>query len=226
MSPWWTGRGDRFAICELPEFTVTVDGQPRRVVSAEFISESHRFLAAAARAATPMFRTTPTAAPDASSSSSIDRNNIDTHTVRQSLAPMKSFVSSLGPDDRVAVATIPPPGPMVDFTTNHALVLEALGRIVGMDDPLPGRFNISNYEALAFDNRSNPIAIQRLLYRVCGDTDPTTLSNCDRDVEQEAMTIATHLRQTTSESVSGFGALLKNLRDVEGPSRSSCCRRD
>ena len=125
----------------------------------------------------------------------IDRNNIDTHTVRQSLEPMKKFVSSLGPDDRIALATIPPPGPMVDFTTNHAQVLDALSRIVGMDDPMPARFNISNYEALTFDNRSNPIAIQRLLYRVCGDTDPNTLSNCDRDVEQEAMTIAAHLRQ-------------------------------
>ena len=31
------------------------------------------------------------------------------------------------------------------------------------------------------------------------------------------MTIATHIRQLTSASVSGYAALLKNLRDVEGP---------
>ena len=198
-----------------PEFSVTVDGQPRRVVSAEFISES-----------TNSSEPSPVRDPYVSNNTdrrpgrliiiAIDRNNIDTHTVRQSLEPLKSFVSSLGPDDRVAIATIPPPGPMVDFTTNHSLVLEALGRIIGMDDPMPARFNISNYEALAFDNRSDPIAIQRLLYRTCGDTDPNTLSNCDRDVEQEALTIAAHIRQSTSESVSGLAALLKNLRDVEG----------
>ena len=42
------------------------------------------------------------------------------------------------------------------------------------------------------------------------------MSPCDRDVEQEALTIATHIRQLTSASVSGYAALLKNLRDVEG----------
>ena len=54
----------------------------------------------------------------------------------------------------------------MDFTTNHAQVLEALSRIMGMDDAMPSRFNISDYEALTFENRSNPIVIQRLLYRV------------------------------------------------------------
>ena len=60
------------------------------------------------------------------------------------------------------------------------------------------RFNISDYEAITFENRSNPIATQRLLFRACGDTDPNTMSPCDRDVEQEALTIATHIRQLTS----------------------------
>ena len=43
------------------------------------------------------------------------------------------------------------------------------------------------------------------------------MSPCDRDVEQEALTIATHIRQLTSASVSGYAALLRNLREVEGP---------
>ncbi len=42
------------------------------------------------------------------------------------------------------------------------------------------------------------------------------MSPCDRDVEQEALTIATHIRQMTAQSVAGLGALLKGLRDVEG----------
>jgi hypothetical protein len=79
------------------------------------------------------------------------------------------------------------------------------------------QYNISDYEAITFEKRSNPIVTQRLLFRACGDTDPNTMSPCDRDVEQEALTKATHLRQLTSQSVSGFAALLKNLRDVEGP---------
>jgi hypothetical protein len=105
----------------------------------------------------------------------------------------------------------------VDFTTNHAQVLEAVSRVVGSDDSMMSQYNISDYEAVSFENRSNPIVTQRLLFRACGDTDPNTMSPCDRDVEQEALTIATHIRQQTSASVSGYAALLKNLRDVEGP---------
>jgi tetratricopeptide (TPR) repeat protein len=146
----------------------------------------------------------------------IDRNNIETHTLRGAISALKSFVSGVSPDDRLALYTIPPPGPSVDFTTNHAQVIEAISRIIGSDDSMISQYNISDYEAITFENHSNPIATQRLLFRACGDTDPNTMSPCDRDVEQEALTIATHIRQQTAASVAGYGALLKNLRDVEG----------
>src|SRR5687767_14246198 len=181
-----------------PEFTVTVDGQPRRVISAEFISDTSTPSGEPARPRDPYVSNNTDRRPGRLIMLAIDRNNIDTSTVRQSLAPVKNFVSSLAPDDRVALVTIPPPGPSVDFTTNHGQILEALGRVVGMDDSLPSRFNISNYEALSFDGRSNAIAAQRLLFRVCGDTDPATLSSCDREVEQEAAAVAAHIRQLTA----------------------------
>ncbi len=140
-----------------PEFTVTVDGQPRRVVSAEFISDSQA----------PGERTPPPERDPYVSNNTdrrpgrlimlvIDRNNIDTHTLRGSMEALKSFVSNIAPDDRLALMTIPPPGPSVDFTTNHAQVLEAITRIVGMDDRFLSRFNISDYEAITFENRSTP----------------------------------------------------------------------
>jgi VWFA-related protein len=198
-----------------PEFSVTIDGQPRRVVSAEFISDS----------VTPG-QPAPQRDPYVSNNTDrrpgrlimlvIDRNNIDTHTLRGAIDALKSFVSGIAADDRLALVTIPPPGPYVDFTTNRQQVIEALTRIAGQDDRFLSRFNVSDYEALTFENRSNPIATQRLLFRVCGDTDPNTMSPCDRDVEQEALTLATHIRQLTAQSVAGLGALLKSLREVEG----------
>ena len=211
------GKGMPVRDLRAPEFTVTVDGQPRRVVSAEFISDTQA----------PGDRTPPRERDPYVTNNTdrrpgrlimlvIDRNNIDTHTLRGSMEALKSFVSNIAPDDRVALMTIPPPGPSVDFTTNRAQVLEAITRIAGMDDRFLSRFNVSDYEAITFENRSNPIATQRLLFRACGDTDPNTMSPCDRDVEQEALTIATHIRQLTAQSVAGLGALLKGLRDVEG----------
>src|SRR5688572_2921291 len=199
-----------------PEFTVTVDGQPRRVISAEFISESSALSGQPPAPRDPYVSNNTDRRPGRLIMLVIDRNNIDTHTLRSTATALKQFVSSIAPDDRLALVTIPPPGPSVDFTNNHPLVLDAITRIVGSDDPMISQFNISDYEAIAFENRSNPIGTQRLLFRACGDTDANTMSPCDRDVEQEALTIATHIRQLTSASVSGYAALLKNLRDVEG----------
>ena len=199
-----------------PEFTVTVDGQPRRVISAEFVSDSQAPGDPAPKAPDPYVSSNTDRRPGRLIMLVIDRNNIDTHSLRGATAALKSFVSSIAPDDRVSLVTIPPPGPMVDFTTNRAQVLEAITRIAGQDDRFMSRFNVSDYEAITFENRSNPIVTQRLLFRACGDTDPNTMSPCDRDVEQEALTIATHIRQLTAQSVAGLGALLRGLRDVEG----------
>ena len=200
-----------------PEFTVTVDGQPRRVISAEFIAESGPASGDTSNVRDPYVSNNTDRRPGRLIMLVVDRNNIDTQTVRGASTALKRFVSGVSPDDRLALVTIPPPGPSVDFTTNHALILEAITHVMGADDPMISQFNISDYEAITFENRSNPIVTQRLLFRACGDTDPNTMSPCDRDVEQEALTKATHLRQLTSASVSGYAALLKNLRDVEGP---------
>ncbi len=201
----------------VPDFTVSVDNQPRRVISAEFISASYTSSLEPAKPRDPYVSNNSDRRPGRLIMVVVDRNNIDTHTIRTSLGALKQFVTSIAPEDRLALFTIPAPGPSVDFTTNHAQVLEAITRIIGSDENTLSRYNVSDYEAISFENRSNPIATQQLLYRACGDTDPNTMSPCDRDVEQEALAIATHIRHLTAQSVSGYAALLTNLRDVEGP---------
>jgi VWFA-related protein len=210
------GKGNPVTDLRGPEFTVTVDGQPRRVVSAEYIAD----------VLPPNKRTAPKLDPYVSNNTdrrpgrlimlAVDRNNTETNTIRGALEGIRNFISELSPEDRLGLTTYPPPGPAVDFTTNHKQVLDSLTRIIGADDPLPSRFNISDYEALVMDDKSNALTIQRMLSRLCGDNDPVNLSNCGRDVEQEAMGIAQQIRRQTSESVSGLAILLKNLADVEG----------
>ncbi|RPI48878.1 MAG: hypothetical protein EHM55_24855, partial [Acidobacteria bacterium] len=158
----------------IPDFTVTIDGQPRRVMSAEFISASYTPSTEPARPRDPYVSNNTDRRPGRLIMVVVDRNNIDTHTIRTALGAMKQFVTSIAPEDRLALFTIPAPGPSVDFTTNHALVLDAISRIVGSDDRMMSQRNISDYEAVSFENRSNPIVTQQLLYRACGDTDPNT----------------------------------------------------
>src|SRR5262245_54707593 len=81
-----------------PEFTVTVDGQPRRVVSAEFISDN---LQPGAQPAPrdPYVSNNTDRRPGKLIMLAIDRNNIDTHSLRSAMDALKKFVSSLAPDD-------------------------------------------------------------------------------------------------------------------------------
>jgi len=209
------GKGMPVRDLRVPDFTVTVDNQPRRVVSAEFISDSQT-PGAPPKPIDPYVSNNTDRRPGRLIMFVVDRNNIDTHTLRGAVEALQTFVKNVSPDDRLSLVTIPPPGPYVDFTTNHKQILEAITRVSGMDDRMITRYTISDYEALTFENRSDPIGTQRLLFRTCGDTDPNTMSPCDRDVEQEALSIAAHIRQTTAQSVSGLGALLRSLRDVEG----------
>ena len=210
------GRGNPVIDLRGPEFTVTVDGQPRRVVSAEYIADVLPRNKRVVPKLDPYISNNTDRRPGRLIMLAVDRNNTDTNTIRGSLDGIRNFINELSPEDRLGLTTFPPPGPTVDFTTNHKQVLESLTRIIGADDPLPSRFNISDYEALVMDDKSNALTIQRMLARLCGDNDPVNLSNCGRDVEQEAMGIAQQLRRKTSESVSGLAVLLKNLADVEG----------
>ena len=210
------GRGNPVTDLRGPEFTVTVDGQPRRVVSAEYIADVAPPGKRAAPKIDPYISNNTDRRPGRLIMLAVDRNNTDTNTIRGALDGLRSFINELSPEDRLGLMTFPPPGPTVDFTTNHKQTLDSLSRIIGADDPLPSRFNISDYEALVMDDKSNALAIQRLLSRACGDNDPVNLSNCGRDVEQEAMGMAQQIRRKTSESVSGLAVLLKNLADVEG----------
>ena len=83
-----------------PEFTVTVDGQPRRVISAEFVAESGESAADAAKPRDPYVSNNTDRRPGRLIMLVVDRNNIDTHTIRGAVAALKRFVAGVSPDDR------------------------------------------------------------------------------------------------------------------------------
>ena len=112
------GRGMPVRDLRAPEFTVTVDGQPRRVVSAEFIGESSGPKQPAPQR-DPWVSNNTDRRPGRLIMLVIDRNNIDTHVLRSAAAGLKSFVGGLAADDRISLVTVPPPGPSVEFTCSN-----------------------------------------------------------------------------------------------------------
>ncbi|MFA5908379.1 MAG: VWA domain-containing protein [Vicinamibacterales bacterium] len=208
----------------IADFQVEVDGDRRQVVSAEYVRsvDPLRVIGAPRKVA---------AAPDETFFSSnskgaplgrlvlllIDQGNIRTGAARAAMNSAKKFVDTLTPEDRVAVVAVPGPGELVDFTTDHDKVREALLRIVGSGEPVQFRFNLSVTEALAVYLRSDLQLAVEVIMRECGRLPASEAERCEREVEQDAGQIVGEVRHRTQASVNGMRAVLKGLGGIEGP---------
>ncbi|MBI2834901.1 MAG: VWA domain-containing protein [Acidobacteria bacterium] len=194
------------------DFDLKVDGAPRRIVSIQFVGER--------AGAAP-----PDLGPRNYSSNEhveagrllllvVDQGNIRAGQARLLARAADQLLSRLSPADRVGVVAIPVPGPRLDFTTDHALVREALGRIVGYGERTSFSFNIGLAEAIAIESR-DPVTFNAVVTRECGPDGAGT--GCDTMVETEAVAMATTSRHQARTSILALNALLGMLRHVEAP---------
>ena len=120
---------------EASDFSVTVDGEPRTVVQAQFIS-----LRAPAASTPPA----DSLAVDAAYSSNadadpgrlivilVDEESIPFGEGRHVMQAAGEFVDSLSPGDRVALVAMPQPGVYIDFTSDHDRVSRAVAGMSGL----------------------------------------------------------------------------------------------
>jgi VWFA-related protein len=210
------GQGTPIPDLQAPEFAVSVDGHPRRVISSQYISDVGPAPQRAETAADPYISTNTDYRPGRLIGIVIDQNSMTTDGLRGAQPAITRFIAGLAPNDRVALIAIPSPGPSVDFTTNHQQVQEALNGVRGNDEVDHDKYNISTYEALAVAEGRDRSTIQKMLARVCEGMNPSPAGPCGREVAYDAVQIAQRIRIHTSETVEALGALFKNLRDVDG----------
>ena len=202
------------------EFTVSIDGEPRRVASAQFVD---------LRPVVATSGVTTAPAPPVSYSANstggrgrvvvlaIDRNHITFSEGREAMAAASDFLDMLGPNDQVAFLTVPPPGPAVGFTTDHQLVKDHLELAVGYGT---GRVStqaeiLSEAEAIVLtSNLGLEATAAQVKVQACGtpeDSDPCVMALID-----EAQHIAGEARRRTMESVWTLERLLEAFREIEG----------
>jgi VWFA-related protein len=210
------------------EFIVEVDGDPRPVVSAEYVKLVDDSLAAltGAKPAPPKpapeeayFSTNMrTVVPGRHILLLVDQGNIRVGQGRGMMRSAVKFVDGLTPSDRLAMVAIPT-GALVDFTTNHERVREALLATVGQASPFKGRFNISLSEAIATVEHSDFTLQSQLILRECAAVlnNPVALVQCEIEVEQEAAEMFNQQRAQTQASLRGMREVLKSLGAIEGP---------
>src|SRR5262249_35872061 len=209
-----------------PEFTVTVDGKPRRIVSAEYVS-----LRGPAREVGRGESGALTEVPEQFSSSNatirrgrmiviaVDRDTISFGNGRDAMRAAGKFLDKLGPSDRVAFITVPPPGPAVDFTANHELVRKVLDRTVGVSHRIRGRYNIGVYEAFSIVDNSDDMTANTVYMRLCVQfvQNASAFEDCVLEVRNQAGEIVALTRERNDASIRTLVDILSALKEIDGP---------
>ncbi|HUR20619.1 MAG TPA: VWA domain-containing protein [Vicinamibacterales bacterium] len=201
------------------DFTLTVDGRPRAIVSASYVSTERL-------EDTPpdptIFSTNSGQRPGRLIALVIDEAHIKRGTARTAFTAAASFVRGLGRSDRVALYLIPGTGALTGFTSNHALVLRLLERASGQALEAEGGARVGIAESFEIldrppnPDRPNDVApgslLEEVLLRECaGENDPTTLAICRRRVEAEARQVFTMTKARSARSLLSLRGIFDQL---------------
>ncbi len=207
------GDGRQVPDLGVDDFALMVDGQARRVVSADYVALS---TATPQKTSVPLaYSTNEGATPGRLIILVVDQGNIRTGVGRQNMHAAGAFLDRLAPQDRVALTTIPGPGPRIEFTTNRRIVKEALTRVYGQSDYDFGPYNIGLVEAQAFEH-GDRVTMDEVVQRECA-RDGGTESGCPERGDMEARQIATAIRQRMLASLRGLDEVINLYKPIDAP---------
>jgi VWFA-related protein len=208
------------------DFVLRVDGRPRKITSAQFVSVAAnvRPAPAAAPVAPARFSTNADAAGGRLIMIVVDRSSIATGRGKAAIDAASRFVSELNGADRVALASIPQ-GPQVTFTSDHALVQRRIREIDGIATASLGVRNLGIADAMAFE-RKHDFAMQSVYERECGAIavsaggrggGQSDVLLCQNEVRSEAVAIAQDARERARTSIQALRTLIDSLPPSQTP---------
>jgi VWFA-related protein len=210
------------------DFVLRVDGQRRRIVSAQFVSQQ------------PLGRSQPPVFARHFSSNehddagrlwvmAVDEAHIRRVEGRAAIAAAARFIDSLDPRDRIAVTGLGRVG-TIRFTRDRVDLKQRLEALRGQTDPVFLQFKLGLAEAVEVADGGRG-RLAELVLRECGRalstyTSPTraldeTASSgrdaCPEQLEQEARAMAQHARTQARISLAALLALVDSLKALSGP---------
>lgn len=191
------------------DFSLLVDGKPRRIASAEFIAIADSAEAAPPRA--PEYSSNVGAAGGRLIMLVVDAEGIGIGRGKTAIEAARRFVGTLNRADRVALVVLPGVGPQVEFTTNHALVQSLLANVVGRgtDDVGPRRIGLS--EALALEG-GDRTAVRDIVARECStDPAPTLIESCLQRIQGEGTHVLMSVRERSRNSLAALRGLFDRM---------------
>ena len=212
------------------DFTVTVDGKPRRITSVEYMSHFDRFATSPDRTQIPNLRQEDRVMMRAEYSSNtksppgrmfvlvVDAGNMTRGGGRGAMEAAGQFVQTLAPNDLVALVALPA-GVTVDFTADRLAVKNALVKIVGGGaNRYLSNANISLAEAFAFSIPSNQRRLWEEAVRIecVWARTGEEYENCKSTLEADARSKFHTARTAAESSERSLELLIRRLSIIEG----------
>jgi len=148
------------------DFVVSVAGQQRRIVTAEYVARETAPVSPLPQTDGAAISTNAGAGVGRLYAFIVDQNTLDLGSARRVSTATTPFFSRLTFADRTALMLLPV-GPSVSFTWAHNLVQQGLQKVTGMSRPLSGWEYGSLADARDITNR-NMIALRSVGERECG----------------------------------------------------------
>jgi hypothetical protein len=131
-------------------FSVSINGQERRVVSAEFVRQASAARVGLSGARYPRNMSADLDTPDDVSGGrmfilAIDNGSFEPGTIRPAMEAAQEFVNGLEASDRIGLYVYPT-GPRIEPTTERAPIRAALGTVTGEKWSVHTRFNLQPSE--------------------------------------------------------------------------------
>jgi VWFA-related protein len=215
-------------------FQVSINGQKRKVVSAQFVRPAQVSAALLAADATKAIgRPATWEGGGRTFVLAIDSGSFEVGTERASMEAARTFVQHLDPADRVGLFVYPS-GAKIAPTTERAPIRVNLDRVVGQKDPLRTHYNLRPWEIVDITaQKSNPNSFLTASREQTAGLDLGTLQeldpvlkiqnrecplqiDCPSRIYAEGMGLATQLERQVEASLNGLESLLLALADIPG----------
>jgi VWFA-related protein len=225
-------RGQPLSDLTAADFTVRIDGQTRRVVTAEWISLANRAVPRADVRVPEGYASNELAADGRLIVLAIDQPSIPFTAMRPMQDTLFRFVDGLQASDKLAVVGFGQAAPSVSFTTDHDRIKKALTRMPGQESSDSGRHSMGLSTALTFErftaeneaDRCAPRCANQLLETIvardCPPDNPARPDErtvCKAEILSEARDLVRAARQDAEITIRALQGLLTTLKSIAAP---------
>jgi VWFA-related protein len=200
------------------DFNVRIDGNGRRVVTAEWVSLVTAAKPDAAASLPAGYTSNENATGGRLIVIAVDEPNIRFGGARGLLPAASAFVDHLAPTDRIAAVGLGLNSPATPFTADRERVKQTLARMVGQKQTAAMlQYNIALSEAIQI-TAGDTFTLDSVVTRECrNETSPADRLACRNNVQSEAMQVAHDAQQEGRQTTVALRSLLTALGTIDAP---------